>query len=326
MNPFASTTRESAASLGEVALINRIRRWLGTAAPPSPAGPGDDCAILRPRRGAKLLVTTDPIVWGRHFDGATSPSAAAAKLLRRNLSDIAAMGGTPRFAVLSWAIPARTSIIWLAAFHRALAREASRWGVTINGGDISSSERDLSAHMTLIGESRGRTLLRAGAREGDSIYVTGTLGGSILGRHARFEPRIEEGKWLAGQSSIRCMIDVSDGLAKELPLITPKGCRAALDGDRVPVSPAARRLAKRTGRSALEHALTDGEDFELLFAVARDARTSRLEDLWCRRFSTPLSRIGRFVGLDEPASGGLAIEKLSGFEHFLPHRSNRPRR
>jgi len=321
---FTDVSRESVASLGEEALIARIRRWLGPAAPPSPAGPGDDCAIVRLSAGTRLLVTTDPVVRGRHFDDSTPPAAAARKLFRRNLSDIAAMGGTPRFAVVSWTIPARTRIRWLEAFHRALASEAVRWGVTLNGGDISSSDNDLAAHLALLGEAGGRILLRAGARRGDWLYVTGSLGGSILGRHTRFEPRIAEGKWLAKQASVRCMIDVSDGLAKELRLIMPKGCRAAVDPARVPVSPAARRLAARTGRPALEHALTDGEDFELLFAVAPGGRARLFEDRWSHHFRTRLTRIGRVVDSSEPAAGEIEMSRLSGFEHFRGGKSRKP--
>ncbi|HEY5551216.1 MAG TPA: thiamine-phosphate kinase, partial [Opitutaceae bacterium] len=236
MKPFAGSPGQSAAAIGEEPLIAQIRKWLGRAAPPSPSGPGDDCALVRVKKGASLLLTADPVVFGRHFDEATPPAAVARKLLRRSLSDIAAMGGRPRFAILSWAIPERTSIRWFAAFHRALGRDALRYGVTVNGGDVSSAPTDLAAHLTMIGEAPARPLLRTGARAADWIYVSGTLGGSILGRHTGFEPRLAEGRWLAGRSAVRSMIDVSDGLAKELRLITPTGCRAAIDPAVVPVS------------------------------------------------------------------------------------------
>lgn len=316
MNAFTDSESESVAAVGEQHLIASFRRWLGSACPPTPAGPGDDCAVVAPRKGRKLLVTTDPVVHGIHFDDSTSPAAAAAKLLRRNLSDIAAMGGTARFAIISWSIPARTRLRWLESFHRALGREAIRWGVTINGGDVSSTEHDLAAHLTLIGDCSGRALLRSGAKRGDLLYVTGSLGGSILGRHLRFEPRIAEGKWLARRVGVRCLIDLSDGLAKELPLITPVGSTAALESDRVPVSPAARRLAKRTGRSALSHALCDGEDFELLFALAGNADATRFEADWRRKFRTRLSRIGQFVSAEGHTIFPDGIGGQAGFDHF----------
>jgi thiamine-monophosphate kinase len=297
-------------------LIALIKRWLGRAAPPAPAGPGDDCAVVQPRKGSRLLLTADPVVFGRHFDEETPPAAIARKLLRRNLSDIAAMGGKPRFAVLSWAIPANTSVRWLEAFHRALGRDAVRHGVAINGGDISGATVDLAVHLTLVGEAPAQPLLRKGGRRGDWIYVTGSLGGSMLGRHLRFEPRLAEGRWLAARESMHCMIDVSDGLAKELRLITPKGCRAAVESRAVPVSEAAIRLARRTGRTALEHALTDGEDFELLFAIEPGPRAVALEKAWRNRFRTSLTRIGSFVRAGEPEPGEVDLSRLAGFEHL----------
>jgi thiamine-monophosphate kinase len=316
MSPFADSRGRSVGSIGEEALIARILRWLGRAAPPCPAGPGDDCAVVPIKSGKQLLLTTDPVVCGRHFDGHTPPAAVARKLLRRNLSDIAAKGGRPRFAVLGWTIPPRTSVRWLEAFHRALGRDAIRHGVTINGGDISEAPEDLAAHLTLVGEAPPRPLLRTGAREGDWIYVTGDLGGSILGRHTTFEPRLAEGRWLAGRDAAHCMIDVSDGLAKELRLIAPRGCRASIDPGAVPVSRAAMRLAKRSGRTALEHALTDGEDFELLFAVEPGARALALEKAWRRRFRTRLTRIGRFARAGDAEADEVDFSRLAGFEHL----------
>lgn len=316
MSPFVVSRRQSVVSLGEERLIARIRRWLGRVAPAAPAGPGDDCAVVDVKKGARLLLTADPVVLGKHFDEHTPPAAVARKLLRRNLSDIAAMGGTPRFAILSWTIPPRTSVRWLEAFHRALGRDALRHGVTINGGDISSAPTDLAAHLTLVGEAPARPLLRTGARAGDWIYVTGELGGSILGRHTAFEPRLAEGRWLAGQRAVRCMIDVSDGIAKELRLIAPRGCRASIEPDAVPVSRAAVRLAKRTGRTSLEHALTDGEDFELLFAVGPGPRAVALGKAWRRRFHTRLARIGRIVRAGKSVPGEVDLSRLAGYEHL----------
>jgi len=316
MNPFVDSKHQSVVALGEEQLIVRIRGWLGRAAPPHPAGPGDDCAVVKAAEGARLLLTADPVVLCRHFDEHTPPAAVARKLLRRNLSDVAAMGGKPRFAILSWAIPPRTSVRWLEAFHRALGRDALRYGVTINGGDISSASEDLAAHLTVVGEGPARPLLRTGARTGDWIYVSGELGGSILGRHAAFEPRLPEGRWLSVRKAVRCMIDVSDGLAKELRLIAPRGSRAAIDPVAVPVSRAAKRLARRSGRTALEHALVDGEDFELLFAVEPGSSAVAIENAWRRRFQTRLTRIGRFVRAGEPASGEVDFSRLAGYEHL----------
>jgi thiamine-monophosphate kinase len=277
--------------------------------------------VVRAKAGVSLLLKSDPVVFNRHFDASTPPSAVARKLLRRNVSDIAAMGGTPRFAILSWAIPERTSLRWLGAFHRALRRDALRYGVTVNGGDISSSQADLSAHLMLVGEAPVRPLLRTGARAGDWIFVTGTLGGSILGRHASFEPRLAEGHWLAARKGVRCMIDVSDGIAKELRLITPRGCRAAIEPDAVPVSAAARRVARKSGRPALEHAFADGEDFELLFAAAPGPPSVAIEKAWKSRFRTMLTRIGTFVNDDKPRAGEMDFSGFAGFDHLRGRQS-----
>ncbi|HUG13050.1 MAG TPA: thiamine-monophosphate kinase, partial [Opitutaceae bacterium] len=191
-----------------------------------------------------------------------------------------------------------------------------RYGVTVNGGDISSSPADLSAHLTLVGEAPARPLLRTGACAGDWIYVTGALGGSILGKHANFDPRLAEGHWLAARKGVRCMIDVSDGIAKELRLITPDGCRAAIDPEAVPVSLAARRIARKSGRPALEHALTDGEDFELLFGATPGPPSLAIEKTWRTRFRTRLTRIGTFVNEDEPRVNEVDFSGLAGFEHL----------
>lgn len=315
MRPFTKARLESASSLGEEALIMRIRDWLGTAARPSPSGPGDDCALVKPRAGARLLLTSDPVVHGRHFLDGTPPGAVARKLLRRNLSDIAAMGGTPRFAVLSWTIPDNTSVAWLERFHRGLARDSKRFGVEISGGDIASADSCLAAHLTLVGEAPVRPLLRTGARKGDVIFVTGTLGGSILGRHLEFTPRLAEGRWLAGRRGVRCMIDVSDGLAKELRLIAPPRCRASIAPNAVPLSKSALQLSRKSGSPALLHALTDGEDFEILFAVAPSA-CAGIEKSWKQRFRTRLTRIGAFVPADSPRGDEINFEGLKGYEHL----------
>ncbi|OHE85516.1 MAG: thiamine-monophosphate kinase, partial [Verrucomicrobia bacterium RIFCSPLOWO2_12_FULL_64_8] len=203
MSPFTKHPRESVAALGEERLIACIRRWLGSASPPAPFGIGDDCAVVRAGR-RPLLVTTDPVIYGRHFDDAVTPGAVGAKLLKRNLSDIAAMGGRPTAAVVSLALDPRVSQCWLEQFHRGLAACARRFRVKIVGGDVAQADRVLGAFLTLFGEAGGpRVVPRAGARIGDWIYVTGRLGGSGLGRHWRFEPRLAEGAWLARRPEVR---------------------------------------------------------------------------------------------------------------------------
>ena len=314
MHPFATNTADSVTALGELRLIAAIRRWLGKATPPSPAGIGDDCAVL-PLSRHPQLVTVDPVVYGEHFDDTIPPRAVAAKLLKRNLSDIAAMGGAPRAAVVALALDPKVSTRWLAQFYRGLASTARTYGVPIAGGDITRQQGGLAATLTLIGEARGpRVLTRTGAKLGDWIYVTGALGGSILGHHHRFIPRLAEGAWLAGRKEVRSLMDLSDGLAKDLHALTPGNAAPSLSASAIPISAAARTLAKRDGRPALAHALSDGEDFELLFTVSSGANRAKFEAAWRNKFPTRLTCIGRFTRTLE--TDALNLSDFHGYEHL----------
>jgi len=304
---FSRTRRGSVGSVGEEALIASVRRWLGRASPASPAGIGDDCAVIRPARGRELL-TVDPVIHGVHFDGRVPPREVGAKLLKRNLSDIAAMGGRPRAAVVALALEPRVSLAWLAEFHRGLARESRRHGVPIVGGDVARLPAGFVATLALAGEARGRVLTRTGSRAGDWIYVTGSLGGSLAsGHHHLFEPRLAEGAWLARRAEVRAMMDVSDGLAKDLAALTPRGAAPAIYGSMLP---------RRRG-SSVRGALGDGEDYELLFSVASGTRRDAFSDRWRRAFPrTRLTCIGRFVRAGAVPPDALSLEDFSGYEHL----------
>lgn len=317
MHPFTRRTAESVASLGEVRLIARIRRWLGDVSPPAPAGIGDDCAVL-PANPRRQVVTTDPVVYGRHFDDALPPHAVGAMLLKRNLSDLAAMGARPTAAVIALALDPRVRLRWLEQFYRGLAAAARRFDVPIVGGDVAQGDGFLGAFLTLIGEAAGpRVVLRTGARPGDWIFVTGRLGGSRLGHHWRFTPRLAEGAWLARRREVRAMMDVSDGLAKDLHDLTPPGARPALTAAAIPVSAAARAWARRTGRTPLHHALCDGEDYELVFAAAGRTDRAALGRAWRRTFPrTRLTCIGRFVPAGNVPPDALRLEEFRGYEHL----------
>jgi thiamine-monophosphate kinase len=317
MPPFTKTSARSVAALGELSLLARIRLWLGDTAPRAPFGMGDDCAVLPPSPRPQL-VTTDPVIFGRHFDHTAPARQVGAKLLKRNLSDIAAMGGRPRWAVISLALGPDTSTRWLGDFHLGLAAAARRYRVKIVGGDITQASRGFfGAFLTLHGEAAGRRVLtRIGARAGDRIYVTGKLGGSRLGHHLNFTPRLDEAAWLARRSEVRAMLDLSDGLAKDIRALTPAGLAAALCESAIPVSASARQAARRSGLSPLRHALCDGEDYELLFAV-RGSGGGKLERAWRLRFPrTRLTRIGHFTRRDQSPPGSLSLEKYHGFEHL----------
>jgi thiamine-monophosphate kinase len=309
MRPFTPRRSESITALGEQRLISAIRRWLGSASPPAPFGIGDDCAVLPGSRRRQLL-TVDPVIYGKHFDDTAPPGAVGAKLLKRNLSDLAAMGGRPTAAVLALAIDPSVRTAWLERFYRGLAACARRYRVPLVGGDIAQADGTLAATLTLLGAAAApRVLTRSGARIGDWIYVTGALGGSRRnGRHLSFTPRLAEGAWLARQPSVRSMIDISDGLAKDLGALTPTRAKPALAAEDIPRSPGASMAA----------AMGDGEDYELLFALTARSDQAAFARAWRRAFPrTRLSRIGRFVAAGRVAPGSLKLSDFHGYEHLL---------
>ncbi|MFM7749971.1 MAG: thiamine-phosphate kinase [Opitutaceae bacterium] len=306
MHPFTRRRQDSVAALGEVRLIAAIRRWLGNTSPRAPFGIGDDCAVLPPATG-RGLVTVDPVIHGRHFDDTVPPEAVGAKLLKRNLSDIAAMGGKPRAAVLAVTLDSGVRVRWLERFYRGLAAAARRYGVTIVGGDVAEAPGVLSASLTLLGAATGpRVLTRTGARKGDWIYVTGELGNSrASGHHHAFTPRLSEGAWLARQTAVRSMMDLSDGLAKDLAALTPPGTFPHLELERLP---------RRKG-ATVQAALAEGEDYELVFSVASRADRVALASSWRRRFPrVRLTCIGRFRPITQTDTRPLS--SLHGYEHF----------
>ena len=308
MNPFTRQAARSVASLGEARLIAAIRRWLGRVNPPPPRGIGDDCAVLRPPRRVQLL-TVDSVVYGRHFDARVPPRGAGAKLLKRNLSDLAAMGAKPTAAVVALALAPEVRLDWLEGFYRGMAAAARRHGVPIVGGDIAQAG-GFTASLTLLGEACGpRVLTRKGARPGDWICVSGLLGGSLrTGHHFRFKPRLAEGAWLARRPEVRSMMDLSDGLAKDLPALAPPNAEAALFPSSIP---------RRRG-AGLEAAICEGEDYELLMSVAGDTDLTALFRAWHRSFPLiRLSCIGRFVPSGRAVPGTIRLDKSRGYEHLL---------
>jgi thiamine-monophosphate kinase len=300
------SARGAVGSIGEEALIQRIRSWLGSACPLAPRGIGDDCAVLAAPRG-RLLLTVDPVILGVHFAPNAPARAVGGKLLKRNLSDIAAMGGRPGAAVVALALDGRVSLRWLSGFFRGIAAQARRWGVPVVGGDVSRLDGGFCASLTLTGTAPGRVLLRSGARSGDWIYVTGVLGGSLgSGHHLSFKPRLAEGRWLAGRPEVRSMIDVSDGLAKDLRALAPRGTEPAVYAEMLPL---------RKGAS-VANALEDGEDYELAFSVRSHGRRA-LERAWQAAFPrTRLSCIGRFAGKGSVPPGAVPLSRHHGYEHL----------
>lgn len=231
-------------------------------------GPGDDTAVLR-WPGAPCLVTTDMLLEGSCFRLAEAgPRLVGRKAMAVNLSDIAAMAGRPVAAVVSVGLPRQGGRTLAEELYAGLRELADAFATAVVGGDTNSWDGPLVVSVTLLGEATGTgPVCRSGARPGDWLFVTGPLGGSILGKHLRFTPRVQEALALHAAVELHAMIDVSDGLAADLHHVcTESGCGAVLQAEAIPIAPAA--LTLPDGRPPLEHALTDGEDFELVFAVS----------------------------------------------------------
>ena len=260
-------------------------------------GIGDDAAILRWGRDHDCVITTDLLADGVHFRlDQVGAARVGRKALAVNLSDLAAMGAQPHSAVVSLLLPRAGARQLAIELYEGMLPLARQFNMAIAGGDTNCWDGPLVTNVAAIGQLTERgPLLRRGARPGDSVIVTGSFGGSILGRHYDFSPRIDEALLLHAQYQVHAAIDVSDGLTLDLWRICQEsGCGAALELDCVPVSPDAIRLARDENRqgAALRHALTDGEDFELILAVppGEDQRLLAEQPL-----SLPLTRIGRFV-------------------------------
>jgi thiamine-monophosphate kinase len=246
-------------------------RWLRQKTPADPrilVGPGDDCAVLQPSQGP-LLVTTDMLLEEIHFRLAeVGPRRVGRKVMAVNLSDIAAMAGKPLAAVVSVGLPKQSSVPRLAEeLYEGMRELADAFATAIVGGDTNAWDGGLTISLTMLGEAQPPgPVLRSGAHPGDWLLVTGPLGGSILGHHLDFTPRVREATQLHQLTQIHAMIDISDGLAADLQHICEEsGCGAILEAEAIPLRAEAHQLGDHL--SPLEHALRDGEDFELLLAL-----------------------------------------------------------
>lgn len=272
--------------LGEDALVRRlvINAPLGDEVV---AGPGDDCAVVkRIKKGEWQLLKTDAMVEGVHFESGSPAKLVGRKALARVLSDIAAMGGRPGQALVTLIMPSDTPLAWVDGVYAGLYAMARRFGVSVVGGETTrGTQRILS--VTLTGTVKtGKWAARGGGKKGDVVLVTGKLGGSLGGRHFRFEPRLEQGQWLVQHFPIHAMMDISDGLAKDLPRMA----EAAGLGFQVELE----RLPKHSGCSVAA-AWGDGEDYELLFALP-PTHLKKLKRKWEQQFpKVLLTPIGQLV-------------------------------
>ena len=318
------TAKDSLASWGEVALIRKLKEWLADVSPESPYGMGDDCAIFSIPEGKRQILTTDNLTYGQHFNEQLSGEEAGMKLVKRNLSDLAAMGGDAGPALLTLLCGPDLSIRWLETFISGVRNACLKYDVQIIGGDVSElSPGNFSAGLAQTGTIGHACKLRNTAQLGDSIYVTGKLGGSLRRKHFLFEPRLDEGRWLAARPECTAMMDLTDGLAKDLEALLPPASTASLRLADVPVAPAAKEAAHSTGKPAIEHAFCDGEDYELLFCCSKETDEAVFEASWRAAFpNLDIRKIGtigppgkaRYVD----AATNKPISFASGFEHFLP--------
>jgi len=261
---------EPKAFSGEFAYID----WLRRRTPVDPRvliGPGDDTAALRWPAGTLLLATTDMLLEGSCFKLAEAgPRRVGRKAMAVNLSDIAAMAGRPVAALVSAGLPRQGGRALAEELYLGLREMADAFHTAIVGGDTNSWEGPLVLSVTVLGEATARgPVRRSGAQPGDWLLVTGPLGGSIRGKHLDFTPRIHEALRLHELADLHAMIDISDGLAADLNHICQEShCGAVLHAAAIPIDPAAYTLQET--QSALEHALGDGEDFELILALRPD--------------------------------------------------------
>jgi thiamine-monophosphate kinase len=309
--------------MNEFELIARLTRSLPTNGSVV-VGPGDDCAVLDVGLADQLLLfKTDAVVEGIHFHSDAPPEKVGHKALGRCLSDIAAMAGRPGSALVTLALPRKFDPGYVEAVYAGMSALARRHEVAIVGGETTTNPGRLLISVALIGWARrDRVMRRSGARPGDALFVTGELGGSLSGKHLEFEPRLAEAQWLVEHFPIHAMLDVSDGLAGDLRhLVRASRVGAELLAASIPISRVARRAARAggSGKAPLLAALTEGEDFELLFTVAaRDAVA--LLDAWKSRFpGLALSCIGKITageGVQIRDKEGVRPLTVHGYEHF----------
>jgi thiamine-monophosphate kinase len=307
-------------------------RWLVNTLPSHRrllVGPGDDAAIVHLGEESDLVATTDMLMDGVDFElGRHEPERVGRKALAVNLSDLAAMAAQPVAALVSVALPRQGGQLLAKRLYEGLLPLAAQFDCPLAGGDTNSWDGPLVISVTALGEvPHERRWRRSGARPGDCIVVTGQFGGSRAGKQFGFTPRVREALWLAEHATVHAAIDVSDGLSLDLSRVCEaSGCGATLDLTAIPVAQAAHALAAVEASSrgpagplstgAVDHALADGEDFELILAVPPEVAAALVA---AQPLGTPLTNIGTFG--DEPglwaldAAGQRQPLAVRGYEH-----------
>jgi len=290
--------------IGEIKLIQRLTKNLRLDRTVI-KGPGDDAAVIEWTRDKYMLLTCDMLVEDVHFSRKrATPFEIGWKALGRSLSDIAAMGGIPRYAVVSAGIDPALRVSVADGIFKGIRSLADKFGVNIVGGDVTASKK-IVIDITVVGEAGKKALAtRSGARPGDLIFVTGSVGGSIKGRHLNFIPRVNEARRLVTRFKVSSMIDITDGLELDLwRIVKASGVGAKVFKDAVPLSKAA---------VSFDRAMRDGEDFELLFTMSK-ADAGRFLRAKPGRIKTPVTYIGQIM----PKKYGYRLASASGEEKRL---------
>jgi thiamine-monophosphate kinase len=269
------------------------------------AGAGDDCAVVEMPAGRDFLVLkTDCIVEGVHFLPGASPLDVGWKAMMRPLSDFAAASAVPQFALITLIASKQTEVEWVKRLYSGLSRAAKRFEVSMVGGETSGTRGPITVSVSVVGfVEENRWVSRRGGRAGDDLFVTGRLGGALKRKHLQFVPRIAESRWLTKNFSIHAMMDLSDGLGVDLPRLA----RASKVSFKIEVE----NLPLNRG-AKIDNAVSEGEDYELLFAISPRQR-DRLLQGWRKKFpKLPLTRIGSL----NPQSAIRNPQLKGGYLHF----------
>ena len=303
-HPMANSSKKIK-EIGEDTLINHITKSLPLGKDVV-AGAGDDCAVIKSNDPQLyVLLKIDCVIEGIHYMKSTPPSAVGYKALSRAISDIAAMGGTPKHAMISLSLRPECNVSYVTSLYHGLSKASSPYNISIVGGETANCGKSGTPSVTvsLTGDvRRDRCCFRSNGKSGHSLFVTGKLGKSLNGHHLRFTPRIEEAQWITKKFKPSAMMDLSDGIASDLPrLAESSNCGYSIDTNKIP----------RSRGASIQEALCDGEDYELLFAIS-SKNCKKLEVAWRKKFpNLTLTRIGKLSpkGTADPDLKG-------GWQHF----------
>ena len=337
-----SPSRRMVSALGEFGLISSITNTIVDCQLPPPQGIGDDAAILRPRSGYEWLLSKDLLIQGVHFDPKLcSYWDIGYKAVAVNVSDIAAMGGNPQYLLVGIAVPATTPVIDIRNFYRGLGSLCREYQIKVIGGDTCASRKDVFISLTIMGQVKtGQALCRKGAKVGDLIYVTETLGDSKAGlqllqkraqrpsgqlpksvvrfliqRHLHPTPRVSLSRELSKHQIATAAIDLSDGLSGDLRHICQASkVGAVIDLSNIPISHQCATYAQHNHEFLMNLALHGGEDFELLFTIPQNKQKH------LNRLATQLTQKVTHIGTIQHHNQGIQLKRQNGKSHVLhPH-------